>query len=294
MSLGEPKSLVIGASGQVGHKLLQVLGPENVLKTSRTPQPEWIHLDLAELADDPTPAEKVLNENEIGAVYCVGGATDVERCETEEGWADRTNHRGPAALAALCTHIPFVYFSTEYVFDGVDGPYTESAPVHPICEYGRSKASGEQAISDAHPSALILRTTVVYGDDPGCKNFLYSLRRILSGGNQMRVPADQISTPTYNWDLAQASVQLVRERHSGVFHVCGPDVISRYDFAVKSAELMGLDPSLIVPLPTSALNQKAPRPLNAGLLSYKLEQTLPDHRMRPLEQGVRSWLSNDR
>lgn len=294
MPSSPPRYLVVGATGQVGSKLLQVLGKENVIAASRTGASDSLQLDLAALSEDTSAAQAIFAENKIAGVFCVGGATDVERCETDPLWADRTNHLGPAALAALSAHLPFAYFSTEYVFNGKSGPYTETDPIHPICEYGRSKARGEEAILRAHPGALILRTTVVYGDDPGAKNFLYSLRRILSDGERMRVPADQISTPTFNWDLANASVQLLQQGHSGIFHVCGPDVISRYDFAVRGARIMGLDAALIQPLPTSELKQRAPRPLNAGLLSHKLHAALPGFTMRGADEGIRAWLSDSR
>jgi dTDP-4-dehydrorhamnose reductase len=288
------KSLIVGAAGQVGRQIVRVLGAENVISAGRHPNPGWVHLDLAELSNDPQVATRVLAEEDIQAVYCVGGATDVERCEADTTWAYQTNHLGPAVLASLCAHVPFVYFSTEYVFDGASGPYAEMSPLNPICVYGRSKALGEQAILEAHPSPLILRTTVVYGDDPGGKNFLYSLRRILGEGKQMRVPADQVSTPTYNRDLALASTMLVEQRSSGVFHVCGPDLLNRYEFAVRCANLMGLDANLVVGVPTSSLNQKAPRPLNAGLVSHRLQHALPHLTMRSFERGVADWLHPDK
>ena len=268
------------------------LGEENVLPAGSIPRPGWAHIDLAALCHRPELAEQIFGEEDIAAVYCVGGATDVERCETDRQWASETNHLGPAVLASVCTRVPFVYFSTEYVFDGVSGPYTESSAVNPICVYGETKMLGEKAILDAHPSPLILRTTVVYGEDPGAKNFLYALRRNLTGGTSMRVPNDQVSTPTYNRDLAKASTLLVEGRYSGIFHICGPDLLSRYEFAVRCAAIMQLDPTLIIGVATSSLSQKASRPLNAGLLSSKLRDALPDFRMRGLEDGVQEWLTH--
>jgi dTDP-4-dehydrorhamnose reductase len=151
----------------------------------------------------------------------------------------------------------------------------------------------EQRILDAHPNPLILRTTVVYGTDPGQKNFLYSLRRLLSAGKTMRVPADQVSTPTFNADLAAATVALVAAKASGIFHACGPDLLHRYDFAVMAAGMMGLDPSGINGVSTAELQQKAPRPLRAGLISDKLRTYLPGIEMRTAEQGILQWLARE-
>ena len=278
------KSLIVGASGQVGHQLVLALGQENVVPAGRA------SLDLSKLSKDPEIARRILRGENIGAVYCVGGATNVERCESDPDWAFETNQLGPAVLASLSADIPFVYFSTEYVFDGVLGPYLESSPVNPVSIYGESKALGEQAILKIHPAPLIVRTTVVYGHDPGGKNFLYSLRRNLAAGVRMRVPADQISTPTYNVDLARATKALVEGGHCGIFHVCGPELLSRYDFAVRCAPIMGLDPGLIDGVATSELRQVAPRPLNAGLLTPRLHETLSGFRLRDLESGVKDWL----
>lgn len=286
------KSLIVGASGQVGRELVLTLGENNVIPASHTPKPGCAHISLEDLSKHPEAAQRILREENIGAVYCVGGATDVERCETDRNWAVQTNHIGPSVLASIASSIPFIYFSTEYVFDGIGGPYTEAASLSPINVYGHSKALGEKAILKAHPAPLIVRTTVVYGRDPGAKNFLYSLRRNLTAGNQMRVPLDQVSTPTYNRDLAKASTLLVRGGHTGIFHVSGPDILSRYDFAVRSAVMMGLDARLVVGVPTADLGQRAQRPLNAGLLTERLRVALPEFQLRDMEDGVKDWLAS--
>ncbi len=246
-------------------------------------------IDLVELAARPVLAHVALAPHNLSAIYCVGGATDVERCESEVVWAMDTNCHGPAALAAASTALPFVYFSTEYVFDGNDGPYVESDATNALSVYGRSKLEGERRILDAHPNPLIVRTTVVYGPDRQGKNFLYTLRRMLSLGQTMRVAADQISTPTYNADLARATVELVERGASGLFHISGPEILSRYDFAKLAASVLGLDGTLLLPVSTVALNQCAPRPLNAGLLTDKLRATLQHTKMRSNIDAIVSW-----
>lgn len=292
------RALVVGASGQVGNAIASLLGPSALL-AGRSPVPpayvsgEWAHIDLVELAHEPAKAAQVLDGRGIGCVYCVGGATDVERCESDPEWAMDTNYRGPLALAKASTAIPFVYFSTEYVFDGVDGPYDEDSPTHAISEYGRSKLLGEQEILAAHPSPLIIRTTVVYGRDPARKNFLYTLRRLLGSGKTMRVPVDQISTPTYNPDLAAATIALATSGPTGIFHVCGPELLSRYDFALLAAKEMDLDAALLQPVTTAELNQRAPRPLSAGMNIGKLQRTLPQIPMRTNSAAIRDWIARE-
>ena len=176
------------------------------------------------------------------------------------------------ARVASDRKIPFVYFSTEYIFDGNDGPYAEEAVANPLSVYGRSKWEGELAVIAACTHALILRTTVVYGQDCGQKNYVYSLMHALAAGKTIRVPQDQISTPTYNRDLAIATVALVNLGATGIYHVCGPERMDRYEFARSVAAYFLLDGSLLSGVPTSSLGQKAPRPLSAGLSIEQVAQ----------------------
>jgi dTDP-4-dehydrorhamnose reductase len=136
----------------------------------------------------------------------------------------------------------------------------------------------------------VIRTTTVYGPDPNGRNFLYSLRKGLGGTKPFRVPSDQISTPTYNLDLAAAVVALSESDAQGVFHVAGPDVSSRLEFAQRAAAVMGLDRANLFGVSTAELAQIAPRPLRAGLLTGRLASHLPEIRMRGIEEGISHWM----
>jgi dTDP-4-dehydrorhamnose reductase len=288
------RCLIVGASGQVGAQFLSVLGRDGAIATSRVAdRPDWVPLDLVALAGQSGQAEKLLADLRPSAVYCLGGMTDVELCESEAEMAMAANCHGPAALAgAAARHdLPFVYFSTEYVFDGKSGPYTEESIPGPINAYGRSKWMGEQAVLKIHPSPLIVRTTVVYGSDPRGRNFLYGLRRALEAGQSVRVANDQVSTPTYNRDLASVTIALVQEGAAGTFHVCGPERLTRFEFALRAARAMSLDASRIVGVPTAELGQAAPRPLDAGLSTCKLRRFPRLPRLRGLEEAVREWMA---
>lgn len=283
-------SLVVGASGQLGTALVAQLGAAALPAARRQLAPTWLHIDFAEIAADPSLLDSIFNQHNITAVYCAAGATDVERCESDPGWAAAANHLGPLALARAAKNIPFAFFSTDYVFDGHAGPYDEDAPTDPLSVYGRAKLEGEQAILADHPNALILRTTGVYGPDPQGKNFLYTLRRLLTEGKTMRVPNDQLATPTHVEDLAAASIALLQRGHTGIFHIAGPDFLSRYDFALMACEILGLDASQIHPLTTAELNQKAARPLLGGLRIDKLNALLGTSTMRAPKAGIQSWM----
>lgn len=286
------KSLIVGANGQVGAALVAALGA-HALPAGRALNAE-IHLlaDLAAFAANPTLAHETLAPLALDAVFCVAGATDVERCESDPAWAAAINHTGPAALARAARHLPFIFFSTDYVFDGSvahPGPYVESSPTNPLSAYGRTKFAGEQAILDSHPNALILRTTGVFGPDRQRKNFLYTLTRLLSSGQTMRVPTDQISNPTYNLDLATAALALVARGVTGIVHIGGPVLLSRFDFATRAARILSLDTANLIPVTTAELNQRAPRPLLSGLANGKLTATLGYNPMRPIDQAIADW-----
>lgn len=287
------RSLVVGASGQVGHQIAAMLGDEHAVGTYRANAPAGgITLELGDLAGNPEGARDLLRDVDADAVYCPAAMTHVDGCESAPDRAIRVNCEAPAVLAraAAAAGLPFVFFSTEYIFDGKSGPYKEDDAANPISVYGRSKWMAETEICGVHPEALILRTTVVYGTDPAGKNFLYGLRQACAEGRLCRVASDQISTPTYNKDLALAAIQLVRARAKGVVHVCGGERLSRYEFAIRAARAMGVDASNVTPATTKELAQIAPRPLSAGLISSKLKRALPDFRAHSIEEGMREWM----
>ncbi len=287
-------TLLVGASGQVGAQILRALGDEHTAVTARSGgsrASSGLELDLAELGG-VAEAEQRLAEVRPDRVFCIGGMTNVEACEDVPEAAFRTNARGPGFLAGYAWNrrVPFVYVSTEYVFDGSDdrpGPYIEEDQTHPLSVYGQSKLAGEERVLAEHPEALILRTTVVYGPDAQAKNYLYSVVRNLRAGRRMRVPADQISTPTYNRDFVRATCALVAAGATGIYHVCGPQMFGRLEFAREIARLLGLNADLLEGVATAELGQRAPRPLRAGLRTEKLRRDRPEIAMRTVGESLR-------
>lgn len=284
-----PRTLVLGATGQLGAELCRQLGDAALPAARNPPDAAWLSMDLQTLATDANALPRLLDNWEITAVICSAGATDVERCETDPAWAEAANHTGPLALARAARHVPFVFYSTDYVFDGCDGPYTEDAPTAPLSVYGRSKLAGERAILNAHPGALVIRTTTVYGPDPQGKNFLYTLRRLLTTGKTMRVPSDQFANPTFNVDLATATLRLLADKHTGLFHVAGPEFLARTEFALLACRLLGLEASRVEPVCTADLRQRAARPLLGGLRSDKFAGFADAPGMRAPAQGILDW-----
>jgi dTDP-4-dehydrorhamnose reductase len=260
------RALVIGASGQVGAALQTRLTARGHTVTGtyhRVPQPGLQPLDVGDIAG----VERLIAETTPDWVFCPAGLTHVDFCEDHPQEAFRANRDAPAAAAraAAGARAGFIYYSTEYIFDGVAGPYGEDDPPRPLSVYGRSKLEGERAVRAANPNALVVRTSVVYGPEPQGKNFVYQLLRRARAGEPITVPADQRSSPTYNQDLAAATVEAVERALTGVLHLAGPTVLDRHAFALAACEVFGLDPGRVTPVTTAALGQRAARPLNAGL-----------------------------
>jgi dTDP-4-dehydrorhamnose reductase len=280
----------VGAGGQVGGALLARLG-DAAVGAWRTPPPGGLAADLETLARDPRAGAALVDAAAPAVVVVTAGMTWVDGCEREPDRADRVNRDGPAALAraAAAAGSRTVYLSTEYVFDGTAGPYGEEDPVRPLSAYGRSKLEGERAVLDADPAALVLRTAVVYGPERHGRNFAYQVVTRLGRGDPLRVPGDQVSTPTYNADLVEGLVRLVAAGTGGIVNVAGPEVLDRAAFARQLASLMGLDGDLVQPVPTSALAQDAARPLDAGLRIDRLRALLPGFAPLDAAAAVADW-----
>ena len=256
--------LVIGGSGQMGGALVAELsarGHEVVATWRSVEQPGLIHCDLGNIAE----VERVVAEARADWIFCPAGATWVDGCEKDPEWAQVANCDGPLAAARVAGDVPFVFFSSDYVFDGADGPYHEDVSTNPLSVYGRTKLAGEQALLALNPKALVIRTVGVFGPEAQGKNFVYKLWERLRAGKRMRIPSDQWGTPTYSPDLARATVTLVQNGARGVFHVAGPENCPRTEFARIACESLDLDASLIDPVTTEELARAATRPLRGGL-----------------------------
>jgi dTDP-4-dehydrorhamnose reductase len=291
------RAVVVGGSGQIGGWLLRILksaGHDAIGTRNQFDAPGLVFFD----ANSPPEAIEALLVPRPDVVFYPAGLTWVDLCEREPWLAESANRDQPLrfALAAKRVGARFVYFSTDYVFDGAAGPYDEAAAPNPLNAYGRSKLDAERALSDAlGDSALIVRTCWVYGPERQGKNFAYQVVRTLRQGKPLVCPSDQISSPSYGPDVARAVVLLAESGQSGIVHVAGPEVVDRPRFARAVAEAFDLDPAPVVGRPTSELGQGAPRPLRTGLLTPGLDALHPGL-MRPLSEALadfRARLASD-
>jgi dTDP-4-dehydrorhamnose reductase len=271
----------MGSLGARGHVAIAAPARPSGDVASGSPRP-W---DLTDVA----ATERLIAETEPDWVFCAAALTHVDYCEDHPDEAFRVN-RDAAAAAARLTDTRgggFVYYSTDYVFDGTAGPYGEEDPVDPVSVYGRSKLEGERWVTSENPRTLVIRTTVVYGVDHLEKNFVYQLVRRGRGGERMTVPADQRSNPTYTVDLADASVELAERGSAGIWHVAGTEILDRAAFARVVCEVFDVDPALVVPVTTASLGQRARRPLRAGLRVDRARTALST-RLRGPREGLQA------
>ena len=265
------KVLVIGASGQVGGAIMR-LAPQNwdiVGTYSGKPKLNLMHLDVSNRDE----VFQVFEKTRPDVVILSAAFTNVDLCETDRERADAVNVRGPQNVSDACLKYAskMVYISTDYVFDGEKGPYGEDDIPNPTGYYAWTKLEGER-ITALAPEHLIIRTTGVYSADPEGLNFVMQVIKRLGAGESMRVPSDQYGNPTLADNLAEGIVALLTLGKTGIYNVAGSDFMDRYSFALLIADVFGLDKTLISPIDTQSLGQKAKRPLRAGLIVEKVER----------------------
>ena len=212
--------------------------------------------------------------------------TKVDLAEQEADRAAKVNGEGPGFLAALCAEFgtKLVHYSTDYVFDGtLRRPLRPDDPVGPQSAYGRSKLLGEQAIQRvAGLDYLIVRTAWLYG--PNGPNFVKTMLTVARAGKPLRVVNDQLGSPTYTPDLAEATLELVNRGATGVWHVTNAGETTWFDYAREIFAEWGLRPDL---QPTTSEAWKALRPESATRPAYSVLDVEPFARL--VGRPMRHW-----
>jgi dTDP-4-dehydrorhamnose reductase len=264
--------LVLGAGGLVGSHVTAAFVGDRVIATyHRTVPAGGFALDITDANETRMLIDRVAPD----VVVLAAAEPWVERCEREPEATHAVNvdAAGPIAQAARDLGALLVVFSSEYVFDGTKGRYTEEDPVRPINEYGRQKVELE-AIARTVPRHLICRTSGVFGWERRRKNFVCQLLDSLQDGREFVVPADQLITPTFAPDVAWSISALVDAKATGTVHVVGPRILSRPAFAMLVCEAFDLRRELVLPRETAELSLIASRPPRAGLSDDRLRALL--------------------
>jgi dTDP-4-dehydrorhamnose reductase len=286
--------LITGSNGLLGQKFVELLSNSqnySMLLTSKHDSSVFQEEFLTYQKLDITQKQKVLaavDGFEPDLIVHTAAMTDVDRCETERETAWRTNVTGVENLihAAKFSGTHIIHISSDYVFDGKSGPYIELDRPNPLGYYGRTKLASENLLHTSGISCTILRTMVLYGVGHRVKpNFALWVLKNLRAEKPVRVVDDQIGNPTLAEDVAYAILKVIELKRKGLYHVAGPDLMSRYEFALAVARTFGFNKKLITPVKTSAMKQASPRPLRSGFITLKAETDL-DIKLAGVDHGL--------
>jgi dTDP-4-dehydrorhamnose reductase len=287
--------LVTGANGLLGSHLMRRFDRSNHsvagLSRNKPAKSEFKSASFIEL--DMTSSDifySFLMKSEFDVIINCAAMADVDLCEREQSMASAINFEAVSCLAEYCevTGALLIQISTDYVFDGEVGPYNETDSPNPINYYGRSKLAAEKVIRDSECEYIIARSVHVYGNLPDAPSKqLAWLLAARNSGSEIKGATDQFSNPTWAGNLAEAIIELTVSSIRGIIHIGGNDYISRYNFALEAAKVLGIDSGLIKKTTINELNLPANRPLKAGLKIEKMKSLM---KTRPM--GVKEGINN--
>ena len=245
------KILITGSNGMLGHDLIEALkdNHELVLTTSRT-------LDIT----DKEQVFDFISQNKPDIVINSAAYTDVDGCEENQDLAYSINGEGVKNLAFACREADsaLLHISTDYIFNGENTrPWVEDDEIGPISVYGKSKLKGEQAILEILDKFFIVRTAWLYGVNG--RNFPKTMLELAENHSQITVVYDEVGTPTYTPDLANAISQLIETEHYGIYHITNSGSCSWCEFARYIFEVAGKDVE-VIPVTAAQFARPAPRP----------------------------------
>lgn len=250
----------------------------------------WETLDFT----DEQAVAHLVSATKPRAVVHSGAMTQVDPCELDPEACRKTNVEGTHYVmeAAQAIHAHFIFLSTDFVFDGLSGPYVEEDGPAPISEYGMSKWLAEQMIQ-SRPDLrwTIIRTVLVYGTPlVGTRSNIISwVRSNLEAGKSIQVVSDQWRTPTYVGDLAEGTIKAILRSAQGIFHISGKDFMSPHEMALRTARLLSLDERLISKVDASTFTQPGKRPARTGFIIDKARREL-GYEPITFEEGIRRTL----
>lgn len=267
------KLLITGAFGQLGKAVTTALHDDYDLLLTDTVIPSkgvGMNFDIT----NRVLVKNVLETYQPDLIINLAAMTDVDGCEAnpEQAWIVNSTSVQNLLDYGNC---PLIHISTDYVFDGENGPYKESDITNPINVYGETKLDSEERIWATGNRHLVLRTNVVYDYEPNTKaSFLKWVVESLQKGDQINVVNDQYNNPTWAKSLANVILRCIQLDVTGLVHWGDKDYINRYEFAVAIANGFGLDKKLINEITSDDLNQLAPRPLKGGVDSTMLSKAI--------------------
>ena len=270
--------LITGSNGLLGQKLVHLLKEKNnVIASSKgscliSNQSDFIYHSL-DITDEEAIFE-TFEKYKPDAVINTAAMTNVDGCEDQKELCDKINVRAIEYLSKACeqydTHL--IHISTDFIFDGENGPYSEDNIANPLSYYGLSKWKSEKVLQDSSCKWAILRTIILYGTAENLQrnNIVLWGRKALKEGQTLNIIDDQFRSPTLAEDLAQACRLVVEKQATGIYNASGKDIMSIYEMVERMADFYQCDKSQINRISSSTLNQKAKRPPKTGFLLNKI------------------------
>lgn len=287
--------LVTGSNGLLGQKIT-----ERILQTkqfelvatskgeNRYPVKEgYLYAEMDIL--DPLNVRNVIHHYQPDAIIHTAAMTNVDTCEAQQELADRLNVEAVRTLIAVCEKngIQLIHLSTDFIFDGADGPYDEQAEPSPLSHYGLTKVRAEEALRASSCHWAIIRTILVYGivSDMSRSNIVLWAKNALEKGEPINVVNDQWRMPTLAEDLAIACLLAVEKQAQGIYHISGKDMMSVAELVGRVADYWQLDQSVVSEISSDSLNQTARRPVKTG---FVLDKAIKDLGYAPhsFEEGL--------
>ena len=267
------KILVTGSYGQLGKSLVNHLNPNHeILWTGRKIpfKEKGFCLDIL----DRINLKELIGLHEPDILINLAALTNVDLCEKNPVLAREINCNGVANICDIFKG-KIIQISTDYVFDGKNGPYNEEDKPSPLSVYGSTKLAAEKIIMSHNSENIIIRGNILYDYCIYSKaSFLNWVVQSLNAKTSIEVVDDQINNPTWTQSMAKIIGLCIDKKVSGVYHWGDAEFVSRYKFAKMIAKKYKLETNLINPISTEKLGQVAPRPLNSGLISNKLMSVL--------------------
>ena len=291
------KILLTGSNGLLGQKLVALLHQEPgvaLVATARGanrladlyPEVRFVPLDVT----DAGQVRQVLAEEQPTHLIHTAAMTQVDECELNQAACWAQNVTAVAHLASTCADlgIHLIHLSTDFIFNGQEGPLAEDAEPDPISHYGASKLAAERLVR-ATPGLrwAIARTVLVYGTvhGGGRSNIVLWVRDSLRKGQQIKVVSDQWRTPTLAEDLALGCWLLAQHSAQGIYHISGRELLTPYQMAQQVAAFFELDATLLEQVDASTFTQPAKRPPRTGFLIEKAGQDL-GYQPRTFKEGI--------
>lgn len=281
----QKKILVTGSNGLLGQKITDLARIDPRIRLIATSKGQdrhpvqgkgYSYLEL-DLLDEPLLTQTI-REQRPDVILHTAAMTNVDACEEHPEKCDEINVGVVKTLADLCAElkIHLIHLSTDFIFDGKQGPYREDDKPAPLSHYGKSKLASEQIVQNLHSNWTIIRTILVYGvlADRSKSNIVLWAKSALEKGDPIRVVEDQWRMPTLAEDLAAACLEAALNQVYGTFHVSGDDYFSIIELVREVADFWDLDEHLIQPVNTRTLNQKATRPPKTGFILDKARDQL--------------------